>query len=404
MVIYLKDKNTGIGFEDEQIKGMAIRNLRGLAASDPETLEDKRESLTQSETIGIAFTSEEINKMIVENIQGFLQVDLEKVKNMVATLKRIGFKGEQIKEMAIRNLKGLAVSDPKTLEYKRKSLTRSEAIGIAFTSDEVNKMIVKNIEDFLQADLEKVKRVVAILRRIDLKDEQIKEMAIRNLRGLALSDLQALEDKRQSLTKSETIGIAFTSDEINKMIVKSIEAFLYVDLEKVKNMVVALKSIGLEERIKGMAIRNLQGLAGDTETLEDKRESLTRLETIGIVFTSDEIDKMIVENIHGFLLSDLEKVKKMVTYLKDKNTGIGLEDEQIKEMAIRDLNSFSVIKDYELKNIIEALKQESQLNKAKEETLMKKIREMIVTQNLIYFYYNFDANLKALICTEALSN
>ena len=203
-----------------------------------------------------------------------------------------------------------------------------------------------------------------------LEDQQIKDMAISNLKGLALSDPQTLEDKRQSLTKPETIGIAFTSSEVNQMIAESIEGFLQADLKKVKKMVTYLKDKdtgpGLEDKqIKDMAIRNLQGLAlSDPQTLEDKRQSLTKPETIGIAFTSSEVNQMIAESIEGFLQADLKKVKKMVTYLKDKDTGLGLEDKQIKDLVIRDLNGFSVIKSYELKNMIESLKQQLQLSQS----------------------------------------
>ena len=396
MVAYLKD----IEFEDDQIKEMAIRNLRGLATGDPKTLENKKESLTQKETIGISFTNEEINKMIENSIEHFLQAGLNNVKTMVAYLKEIGFKDEQIKKMAIRNLKGLAKDDPEILEDKRESLTISETIGIAFTYDEINKMIVESIEGFLLADLKKVKAMVAYLKDI-VEDEQIKKMAIRNLQGLEKDDPEVLEDKRESLTTSETIGIAFTYDEINQMIVESIKSFLLADLKKVKAMVAYLKEIGFEdEQVKEMAIRNLKGLAiNDPKTLENKKESLTQKEAIGIAFTNDEINQMIVESIEGFLLADLRKVKAMVTYLKD----IGFKDKHIKEMAIRNLLGFFSIKSYELKNMIKVIKREPKLMRVKERTLMTKIKEMIITQNLNHFYYNFEDNLKALICTQALS-
>ena len=414
MVTYLKDKNTGLGLEDKQVKEMAIRNLKGLA-SDPEALESKRQSLTKPETIGIAFTLDEVNQIIVESIQGFLQADLKKVEEMVTYLKDkntgLGLEDKQIKEMAIRNLKGLALSDPGTLEYKRESLTKPETIDIVFTSDEVNKMIVESIEAFLYAELEKVKNMVIYLKDknagIGLEDDQIKEMAIRNLKGLAAGDPKILEDKRALLTKKETIGITFTFDEIDQMIVKSIEGFFQVDLEKVKSMVMYLKDkstgIGLEDgEIKEMAIRNLLGLTlSDPETLEDKRQSLTKPETIGIAFTLDEVNQMIAENIQGFLRADLEKVKNIVAYLKEK---VGLKNDQIKDMMIRSFIGFSFVKGYELKKMVATLKQQSELNQIKEKPLMIEIRKMIVTQNLIDFYYNFDTNLKTLICTQSLSN
>ena len=418
MVTYLKDKNTGLGLEDTQVKKMAIRNLKGLALGDPQTLENKRQSLTKLETIGVAFALDEIDKMIVESIQGFMSADLEKVKKIVTYLKDkntgLGLEDKQIKEMAIGNLKGLALSDPETLEDRRQSLTKPETIGIAFTLDEINQMIVDNIEGFLQSDLKKVVKMITYLKDkntgLGLEDKQIKEMAIRNLQGLALGDPKTLEKKRQSLTKPETIGIAFTLDEINQMIVENIQDFLRVDLKKVEKMVTYLKDkntgLGLEDKqVKEMAIGNLQGLAlSDPETLESKRQSLTKPETIGIAFTLDEVNQMIAESIQGFLQAGLKKVKKMVTYLKDKNTGLGLEDKQIKDMLIRNLIGFSTIKSYALENMIEALKQQLQLSKTKEKTLITEIREMIVTQNLIDFYYNFDANLKTLICTQSLSN
>ena len=418
MVTYLKDKNTGLGLEDKQVKEMAIGNLQGLALSDPETLEYKRQSLTKPETIGIAFTLDEVNQMIVENIEDFLQVDLKKVKKMVTYLKDkntgLGVEDEQVKEMAIGNLKGLALSDPETLEYKRQSLTKPETIGIAFTLDEINQMIAKNIEGFLRVDLKKVKKMVTYLKDkttgLGLEDKQVKEMAVGNLLGLALSDPETLEYKRQSLTKPETIGIAFTLDEVNQMIAENIEDFLRVDLKKIKKMVTYLKNkntgLGLKDKqVKEMAIRNLKGLAlSDPQTLKDKMALLTKPETIGIAFTLDEVNKMIAKSIEGFLHADLKKVEEMVTYLKDKNTGLGLEEKQVKEMAIRNLKGFSTIKSDELKNMIESLKQQLQLSKAKEKTLITEIREMIVTQNLIDFYYNFDANLKTLICTQSLSN
>ena len=395
-----------IGFKDEQIKEMIIQSLKGLAVGDPQTLQEKRASLTKSETIGIAFTYDEIDRIIEESIQDFLQVDLKKVKKMVEYLKEIGFKDDQIKDMAMRNLQGLTRDHPETLKSKREALTKKETIGIAFTSDEIDKMIEESLQSFLQADLEKVKNTVTHLQESGFKHNQVKKMAIRNLQGLAEGDPETLKNKREALTKKETIGIAFTSDEIDKMIIENIHGFLQADLEKVKNMIATLKKIDFEDdQIKDIVIRSLLGLASsDPQTLEDKRHSLTKTETIGIVFTYDEIDKMIVKSIQIFLLADLEKVKKIVTYLKDKSTGIGLEDDQIKDIAIRDLNGFSVIKSYELKNMIEVLKQEPQLSKIKEETLMLKIRDMIITQNLISFYNNFDANLKALICAESLSN
>ena len=73
-------------------------------------------------------------------------------------------------------------------------------------------------------------------------------------------------------------------------------------------------------------------------------------------------------------------------------------------MVIRDLNGFSAIKSDKLKNMIESLKQQLQLSKAKKEIFMTNIREMIKTRNLIYSYYKFDANLKTLTCTQVLSN
>ena len=72
-------------------------------------------------------------------------------------------------------------------------------------------------------------------------------------------------------------------------------------------------------------------------------------------------------------------------------------------MTIRNLRGFSTIKKYELRDMIEVLKNEPQLSNIKEETLMTRIREMIRTQNLVSFYYDFDNNLKTLICTGALS-
>ena len=76
-----------IGIEADKIKEMAIRNLKGLVQGDPKTLERKRESLAQRETIGMTFSLSEICKIIEESIEGFLQADLIKVKMMVAYLK-----------------------------------------------------------------------------------------------------------------------------------------------------------------------------------------------------------------------------------------------------------------------------------------------------------------------------
>ena len=400
MVAYLQS----IDFDDKQIKEMATKNFQGLGRGDPEILQSKKESLTQAETIGIAFTSDEINQMITKSLEGFLRTDLVKIKEMVVYLKeKIGFKDEQIKEMAIKNLKGLAKGNPEELKSRKESLTQAETVGIAFTSAEINQMITKSIEGFLQADLIKIKEMVVYLKeKLKFKDEQIKEMAIRNLQGLAKGNPEELKSRKESLTQAETIGIAFTSDEINKMITKSIEGFLSADLLKIKKMVAYLPSIDLDdEQIKDMTIKNFQGLAtSDPEILQSKKESLTQAETIGIAFTSDEINQMITKSLEGFLQTDLEKVKKMVVYLKEE---IGFKDEQIKEMAIKNFIGFSIIKSYELRDMIESFKKEPQLRKAKKEALMKKIREMITNQNLIDFYHNFDANLKALICTQALS-
>ena len=396
MITYLKEI-----IKDEQlIKAMAVRNLKGLATSDPETLQNKRESLTRVETIGIVFTLKEIDKMIVESIEGFLQADLSKVKSMITYLKEI-IKDEQlIKDMAVRSLQGLAKSDPETLQDRRASLTRAETIGIAFTLEEIDKMIVESIQAFLQADLSKVKIMITYLKEI-IKDEQlIKAMAVRNLKGLAKSDPETLQERRESLKQAETIGIAFTLEEIDKMIVESIEGFLQADLSKVKSMITYLKEIIKDEQlIKAMAVRNLQGLAkSDPETLQDRRASLTRAETIGTAFTLKEIDKMIVESIEGFLQADLSKVKSMITYLKE----IIKDEQEIKGMLVRNLLGFSTIESYELKDMIEALQKNPQLSKVNENTLMKKIKEMIVDQNLIRFYYDFDTNLKTLICAESL--
>ena len=397
IVTHLKSMN----FKDEQIKEMAIRNLIGMAA-DPEILQSKKESLMEEETVGITFTSAEINKMIMESIQGFLLADLEKVKQMVASLKEIKFGNDTIKGMAMRSLIGLA-ADPEILQSKKESLTQAETIGIVFTPTEINKMTVESIEAFLRADLEKVKEMVTHLKSMNFDDEQIKEMAIRNLKGLAIDDPETLKTKRESLTKTGTIGIVFTFAEINKIITKSIEGFLQTDLVKVKQMITYLKEKlkFKDEQIKEMAIRSLRGLTqGDPETLQSKKESLTQAETIGIAFTSTEINKMITKSIEGFLQTDLTKVKEMVVYLQT----IDLDDEQIKEMAIRNLLGFSTIKIYELRDMIESFKKEPQLSQMKEEALMKEIREMITNQGLIeFFYHSFDANLKTLICTQALS-
>ena len=397
MVAYLKE----IRVEDDKIKEMAIGNLLGLAKGDPKTLDSKRQSLRKEETIGMAFSLSEIDKMIEESIQGFLQADLVRVKKVVAYLKEIRVEDDKIKEMVIRNLQGLAKGDPKTLESKRQFLRKEETIGMTFTLGEIDKMIEESIENFLRADIAKVKKMVAYLKEIKVEDDKIKEMAIRNLKGLAKGDPKTLESKRQSLTQTMTIGMAFTLGEIDKMIEESIEGFLQADLRKVKMMVAYLKEIRVEDdKIKEMVIRNLQGLAkGDPKTLESKRQSLTKEETIGMAFSLGEIDKMIEENIEGFLRADLIKVKMMVAYLKE----IGIENDDIKDMTIRNLSAFSTIKKYELRDMIEALKNEPQLSNVKEETLMTKIREMIRTQNLMRFYYNFDNNLKTLICTRALS-
>ena len=390
-----------INITEEQIKSMIISNFEGFVKATRRKLETRRQLLIQEETVGISFTLKEIDKMIVESMEDFLRVDLSKVKSMITYLKEI-IKDEQlIKDMAVRNLQGLAKSDPETLQDRRESLTRAETIGIAFTLEEIDKMIVENIEDFLRVDLSKVKSMITYLKKI-IKDEQlIKDMAVRNLKGLAKSDPETLQDRRASLTRAETIGTAFTLKEIDKMIVESIQGFLQADLSKVKSMITYLKKIIKDEQlIKDMAVRNLRGLAkSDPETLQKRRESLTRAETIGIAFTLEEIDKMIVENIEGFLQADLSKVKSMITYLKEI-----IKDEQlIKDMAIRNLLGFSNIKSYELEDMIEALKKEPQLNRVNEETLMKEIREMIADQNLVDFYYAFDTNLKTLICTQALS-
>ena len=400
-----------IGFKEEQIKSMIFDNFLGFVSATRRKLEARRQSLTQKETIGITFSLKEINKMIEKNIHGFLLADLEKVKEMVACLTEIGFEEDKIKEMAIGNLKGLAQGDPEILLSKRQSLMQKETIGIAFTLNEIDKMIENSIESFLYVDLKKVKVMVACLKNKNtgpgFEDDTIKEMAIQNLLGLTQSDPETLLSKRQSLTQKETIGIAFTLNEIDKMIESSIQAFLQVDLEKVKMMVACLKNkntgLGFEEdKVKEMAIQNLQGLAkGDPETLLSKRQSLTQENTIGIAFKLDEIDKMIEESIQGFLRADLTKVKKMVTYLKE----IGFANNTIKKMVIQSPISFSTIKNYDLKDMIESFKNEPQLRSVKEEVLMEKIREMITTQGLINFFYkNSDANLKTLTCSYALSN
>ena len=135
------------------------------------------------------------------------------------------------------------------------------------------------------------------------------------------------------------------------------------------------------------------------ETLERKRQSLTQKETVGITFNLYEIDQMTEESIQTFLQADLKKIKQMVTYLQS----INFKDDKIKDMAIRNLYGFATIKNYELRGMIENIKKEPQLSHIEEETLMTKIREMIETQGLIYFYYGFKTNLKTLICTRALS-
>ena len=387
------------GFKDDQIKKMAMRNLQGLS-NDPEVLRDKKEALTKKETIGIAFTNDEIDKMIEENLQGFFKADLIEVKKMIEYLQSINFKNDQIKKMAMRNLRGLS-DDPKTLKNKKQSLTKKETLGIVFTNDEINKLIEESIEGFLKADLKKAKKIVAYLQSINFEDDQIKKMVIRNLQGFSKVDLQKLKNKRENLTKKETIGIALTLDEIDKMIEESIYGFLQTDLEKVKKTVTYLQEIDFkDDRIKKMTMRNLQGFSNNSEKLKSIRKSLTKKETIGIAFTLDEVDKMIEENIQGFLLADLEKVKEMVTYLRK----IKIKEDKIKDMLLRNLLKFSTLSAYELRDMIESIKKETELSKVKEETLMLKIKDMIATQNLTGFYNNFDANLKTLICTQALSN
>ena len=397
VIVYLRS----LEFTEEQIKFMIIDNFTGFVRSTRSMLETRRQSLTQKETIGIAFNLDEVDQMIEQNIQGFIQVKLKKIKAMVTSLKSINFEDEKIKAMVMRNFQGFSKDSPETLERKRQSLTQRETIGITFNLDEIDQMIEKSVQNFLQANLVKIKMMVACLKDIGFKNDKIKKMAIRNLQGLGQGDPKILLNKRQSLTQKETVGITFNLYEIDQMTEKNIEGFLFVNLVKVKMMVACLKDIGFkDDKIKKMAIENLKSLdQEDPKTLLSKRQSLTKEETVGIVFTLDEIDKMIEKGIGDFLQADLTKVKRMTTYLNE----IGIENDEIKDITIQDLTHLSTIKVYELRNMIERLKKEPQLSTVKEETLMTKIREMIETQKLVGFYYNFETNLKTLICTEALS-
>ena len=55
---------------------------------------------------------------------------------------------------------------------------------MAFTLDEIDKLIEETIHNFLHADLRKVKEMVASLKEIRVEDDKIKDMAIRTLARL----------------------------------------------------------------------------------------------------------------------------------------------------------------------------------------------------------------------------
>ena len=102
-----------------------------------------------------------------------------------------------------------------------------------------------------------------------------------------------------------------------------------------------------------MIFNNFQGFVQATRRkLEIRRQLLMQEETIGIIFDPDEINKIIAENIHGFLIADLRKVKEMVAYLRS----IDFKDDTIKDMAIRSFIDFSSIEVYKLRNMIESFK------------------------------------------------
>ena len=231
-----------INITEEQIKSMITKDFFRFVKATRRKLETKRQLLTQEETIGIAFTLEEIDKMIVESIQAFLQADLSKVKIMITYLKEI-IKDEQlIKDMAVRNLKGLAKSDPETLQERRESLTRAETIGIAFTLEEIDKMIVESIQAFLQADLSKVKIMITYLKNVGFEDEQlIKDMAIRNLLGFSTIKSYELEDMIEALKKEpqlNRVNEETLMKEIREMIAdQNLVAFYYAFDTNLKTLI-----------------------------------------------------------------------------------------------------------------------------------------------------------------------
>ena len=204
------------------------KSLRGFQQGD--IIEIQRVIEFLEEYLG---NQEILQKMMMKNLGIFsplssregAQANLENVKDVIAYLMSINITEEQVKSMIISNFEGFVKATRKKLERKRQLLTQEETIGIAFTLKEIDKMIVENIEGFLRADLSKVKSMITYLKEI-IKDEQlIKDMAVRNLQGLAKSDPETLQDRRESLTQEETIGIAFTLKEIDKMIVESIGGF-----------------------------------------------------------------------------------------------------------------------------------------------------------------------------------
>ena len=167
------------------------RSLSGFHKGD--TIEIKRVIEFLEKYLG---NRDILQKMMMKNLHIFsplsskpnVQTNLENLKDVIAYLQSIGIKKEQVQSMIIDNLGGFIQATRNKLEVKRQSLIKVETIGIAFTYDEINKMIEQNIQDFLQTKLKKIKQMVTYLQSINFKDEKIKDMAIRNLKSFSRDD------------------------------------------------------------------------------------------------------------------------------------------------------------------------------------------------------------------------
>ena len=357
------------GIPMETIKEIFKRNINAASLVNKGKL--KRVAGYMQDFIGGENAKNDVDFMMLKNPGDFVQIDTATFKDAVTWLnEERGILMDIIKETFKENISGAYQVSKEKLEHVAKYM--QDFIGGENAKKDVNSMILKNPESFVQIDTATFKDAVTWLNEErDIRMDTIKEVFKRSIDAAVLVSKDKLEKVAGYM--QDFIGGENAKKDVNSMMLQNPGSFVQIDTATFKDAVTWLN----EERGIPMDIikETFKGnTSGAHQVSKEKLEHVAKYmqDFIRGENAKKDVNSMMLKNPESFVQIDTSEFGEAITWLITERN---IPESLIKEAFRKNVKAAMIISNAKLETLALEMDKFFSGKKIDLDSLLEKITE-----------------------------